>query len=201
MTADLLAHIATHLALCATALALAIVIALPAAALATSTVARSFTLGMFGALRVVPSIAVLALALPYLGLGFRPAVLALVLLAIPPIAINADAGLRGVAGPVIDAARGMGMTAAQVRARIAWPLAVPLVLAGIRTATVEVIASATLAAFIGAGGLGEYIIDGLATNNTSELIIGAATVAALALVADLALAALVRRADDLVGNG
>jgi osmoprotectant transport system permease protein len=95
----------------------------------------------------------------------------------------------------------MGMTAAQVRARIAWPLAVPLVLAGIRTATVEVIASATLAAFIGAGGLGEYIIDGLATNNTSELIIGAATVAALALVADLALAALVRRADDLVGNG
>jgi osmoprotectant transport system permease protein len=201
LTADLLAHIATHLALCATALALAIVIALPAAALATSTVARSFTLGMFGALRVVPSIAVLALALPYLGLGFRPAVLALVLLAIPPIAINADAGLRGVAGPVIDAARGMGMTAAQVRARIAWPLAVPLVLAGIRTATVEVIASATLAAFIGAGGLGEYIIDGLATNNTSELIIGAATVAALALVADLALAALVRRADDLVGNG
>ena len=103
--------------------------------------------------------------------------LALVLLAIPPIAINTDVGLRGVQPAFIEAARGMGLTPTQVRRRIAWPLAFPVVLSGIRTAAVEVIASATRAAFIGGGGLGDYIIDGLSTYDGGEVLGGAAAVA------------------------
>jgi osmoprotectant transport system permease protein len=191
---DLLAHLETHVALCASALALAVTLGVPLAALwSERPAARTLALGTAGALRVVPSIAVLTLALPYLGLGFRPALLALVVLAIPPIALNTDAGLRAVPAPILEAARGLGMTPRQVRRRVAWPLALPLVLAGVRTAAVEVIASATLAAFIGGGGLGEEIVDGIATNDTGELLAAAGTVALLALAVDLALAALVRR--------
>jgi osmoprotectant transport system permease protein len=187
--------LATHVALSVSALLVAIAIGVPlAAALVRRPVPRRFAFGAIGVLRVVPSLAVLTLALPYLGLGFRPALLALVVLAIPPIAINTDIGLRAVAPTMIEAARGMGMTAAQIRRRIEWPLAFPIVLSGIRTAAVEVVASATLASFIGGGGLGDYIIDGLATNDTAEILGGAGAVAALALVVDTGLGRLARRA-------
>jgi osmoprotectant transport system permease protein len=88
----------------------------------------------------------------------------------------------------------MGMTAAQIRRRIEWPLAFPVVLSGIRTAAVEVVASATLASFIGGGGLGDYIIDGLSTNDGGEILGGATAVAALALIVDAALGSVARRA-------
>jgi osmoprotectant transport system permease protein len=190
--------LATHIALSGAALLVAIAIGIPvAAALVHRPLPRQFAFGIIGMLRVVPSLAVLTLALPYLGLGFRPALLALVVLAIPPIAINADIGLRAVPPTLTEAARGMGMTAAQIRRRIEWPLAFPIVLSGIRTAAVEVVASATLASFIGGGGLGDYIIDGLATNDTAEILGGAGAVAALALVVDTVLGRLARRAAGL----
>ena len=151
------------------------------------------TIGAVNVLRVIPSLAVLVLALPLLGVGFRPALLALALLAIPPIVINTDLGLRSVPAPLLEAARGLGMTAKQISRRVRWPLAAPVVLAGVRTAAVEVIASATLAAFIGGGGLGEYIIDGLANQDYAELLTGAVSVAALAILTELALGALTRR--------
>ncbi len=195
MSADILGHLATHIALSVSALLVAIAIGVPlAAALVHRPLPRRFAFAAIGVLRVVPSLAVLTLALPYLGLGFRPALLALVVLAIPPIAINTDIGLRAVAPTLIEAARGMGMTAAQIRRRIEWPVAFPIVLSGIRTAAVEVVASATLASFIGGGGLGDYIIDGLATNDTAEILGGAGAVAALALVVDAVLGRLARRA-------
>jgi osmoprotectant transport system permease protein len=125
--------------------------------------------------------------LPILGIGFAPALAALVLLAIPPIAINTDIGMRTVGAAVQDAARGLGMSEQQIRRRIDWPLALPVVIAGVRTATVEVIASATLAAFIGGGGLGEFIVNGLAANDLTELLEGALGVAALAVAAEAAL--------------
>lgn len=156
-------------------------------------IARVIALGSAGALRVVPSLAVLTLTLPYLGLGFRPALLALVVLALPPIVVNTDAGLRSVAAPTLEAARGLGMTAMQIRTRVQWPLALPIIATGLRTATVEVISSATLASFIGGGGLGDYIVNGLATNDIGMLLLGALSVAALALLADAALGAVVRR--------
>jgi osmoprotectant transport system permease protein len=188
MNADFIAHLTTHVFLAGSALLIAIAIGVPLAALLVRRpVARAATLGTIGVLRVIPSLAVLTLALPYLGLGFRPALLALVVLAIPPIAINTDIGLRGVAVPLVDAARGMGMTARQIRRRVEWPLAFPVVLSGVRIAAVEVIASATLASFIGGGGLGDYIVDGLSTDDTGELLLGAGSVAALALAVDFVL--------------
>ena len=150
-------------------------------------------MGAAGAFRVVPSLAILALAIPLLGLGFAPALLALVVLALPPIVINTDVGLRAVPAETLEAARGTGMTARQVGRRVRWPLALPVVAVGVRTASVEVIASATLAAFIGGGGLGDYIVGGLQSGNFGELVLGAATVALLALLVDAILGAAQRR--------
>lgn len=188
------AHLGTHVGLSLSALAVAVAIGVPVAGFAAGRpVARALTLFGAGALRVVPSIAVLTLTLPYLGLGFRPALLALVLLGLPPILINTELGLRSASPAALDAARGMGMTARQIRRRVEWPLAVPLVFAGFRTASVELIASATLAAFIGGGGLGDFIVDGLATDDLGELLLGACSVALLALAVDAALGRIGRR--------
>lgn len=195
MNADIFAHAGAHIILAGSALIVAIAIGIPlAATLVARPLPRQLAFSVIGVLRVVPSLAVLTLALPYLGLGFRPALLALVVLAIPPIAINTDIGLRSVPPALTEAARGMGMTPTQIRRRIEWPLAFPVVLSGIRTAAVEVVASATLASFIGGGGLGDYIIDGLSTSDTGEVLGGAAAVAGLALIVDAALGAVARRA-------
>jgi osmoprotectant transport system permease protein len=136
------------------------------------------------ALRSIPSLAVLALMLPVLGLGSKPALVALTLLAIPPILINTDVGYRSVDRAAVEAAVGMGMLPGQVLRRVETPLAAPVILAGVRTAAVEVIASATLAAFIGGGGLGDLIIAGLQNDDVGELLAGALCVALLALVAE-----------------
>jgi osmoprotectant transport system permease protein len=192
--ADLLLHVRDHIALALSALAIALLLAVPAGALvARSPRWREPLLGAFNVARVVPSLAVLAVMLPLIGIGFWPALVALALLALPPIAINTELGLRGVPAPLNEAARGLGMSERQIRRRISWPLALPVVFSGIKTATVEVIASATLAAFIGGGGLGEYIVNGLASGDTGELLEGALAVGALALAADAALSLVERR--------
>jgi osmoprotectant transport system permease protein len=189
-----MAHLGTHVVLAGSAVALAIVLGVPlAAATADRTVLRSALMAAAGAFRVVPSLAILALAIPLLGLGFAPALLALVVLALPPIVINTDVGLRAVPAETLEAARGTGMTARQVGRQVRWPLALPVVAVGVRTASVEVIASATLAAFIGGGGLGDYIVGGLQSGNFGELVLGAATVALLALLVDTILGAAQRR--------
>lgn len=177
-----------------TALTLACALGIPlAASTAGRPIARALTLGGVGILRVVPSIAVLTLTLPYLGLGFGPALLALVILALPPIVANTALGLRSIPPDIADAAVGMGMSAREIRNRVAWPLALPLVSTGIRTAAVEVVASATLASFIGGGGLGDLIVEGMATADTGELFLGALGVTGLALLVDAAAAAVARR--------
>ena len=191
---DLALHVRDHLSLAGAALALALAVGLPAGALAAFTPRWGTTvLGALNVARVVPSLAVLALMLPLVGIGFVPALIALTLLAIPPVAINTSLGLRGVPAATLEAARGIGMSETQVRRRVTWPLALPVVFAGIRTASVEVIASATLAAFIGGGGLGEYIVNGLASADTSELLEGAVSVGVLALAAEALLGTVERR--------
>jgi len=191
---DLALHVRDHLVLAGAALAFALLAGLPAGVWAArSDRFRQLALGTINVGRVIPSLAVLALMLPLLGIGFWPALVALTLLAVPPIAINTDIGLRGVPAAMVEAARGLGMTQGQVRARVEWPLALPVVFAGVRTATVEVIASATLAAFIGGGGLGEYILNGLAEADTQQLLEGAISVSILALGAEALLGALERR--------
>lgn len=195
MIGTFFAHLGTHVALSLAALAIAASAGVPLAAFAAGKpLARVLTLGSAGVLRVVPSVAVLTLTFPYLGLGLRPALLALVVLALPPIVVNTELGLRSVPAALREAAAGMGMTPRQIRRRVDWPLAVPLVAAGFRTAAVEVVASATLASFIGGGGLGDLIVDGLATDDTGELLLGAGSVAVLALLADAAFAAVARTA-------
>jgi len=131
--------------------------------------------------------------LPILGVGFIPALVALSLLAIAPVTINTDLGFRSVAPAVIDAACGMGMTSRQQLLRVEWPLAFPVIYAGVRTAATEVIASAVLAAFIGAGGLGEYITTGLQANEPNVLWTGVIAVAVLAFTAELLFALAGRR--------
>jgi osmoprotectant transport system permease protein len=147
---------------------------------------RTPVLGAASFGRTLPSIALLTLLIPVMGVGAPPAIVALVLLALPPIVINVDLGLRGTPAAALDAATGLGMDARQRFARVRVPHALPIALAGLRTASVEVIGSATLATFIGAGGLGDDIVRGLQTGDGTLLAAAAAVVAAMALIAELA---------------
>ena|ERR1700729_3534225 len=187
---DFLAHVAQHLVLALSSLALALSAGLPLGIVAAeSAPLRGWVLAMAGIGRTIPSLAVLMLLLPWLGVGAAPAIVALALLAIPPIVISVDLGIRGVPLAALDAAAGMGMTPLQRFARVVMPLALPVSFTGLRTAATETIASATLATFIGAGGLGDEIVRGLQTNDAPVLFAAAVVVAALALGADLALGA------------
>jgi len=135
--------------------------------------------------RAVPSLAILALVFPLLGFGFAPSLVALVLLAIPPILINASTGIRQVSPQVIDAARGMGLSGGQILRSIQLPIATPVIFAGIRTSAVQVVASATLATFIGGGGLGELIILGFQRSDLAVQIGGSLAVAVLAIITEV----------------
>ena len=179
---DLFTHVVAHLVLSGVALAAALAVGIPFGVLVARVPAfHGLSLGALFVARTIPSLAVLAIALPIVGIGFAPSVIALALLAVPPIALNTDLGLRSVPGAVRDAARGLGMAEPQIRRSVDWPLALPIVFSGVRIAAVEVVASATLAAFIGGGGLGEYIVNGLAENDTGQLLEGAIAVGVLAL--------------------
>lgn len=188
--ADLFTHAVQHLALAFAALGLAAAAGLPLGIVAAENAwLRGVVLALAGIGRTLPSLAVLMLLLPALGVGTTPAIVALALLAIPPLVISVDLGIRGVSRSALDAATGMGMTPLQRFARVVVPLAFPVSFVGLRTATTETIASATLATFIGAGGLGDDIVRGLQTGDPSLLFAAAALVAVLALGADLALGA------------
>lgn len=191
MAVQLWDHALRHVLLCAYALGAAGTIGVPlGVAAATLRPARGPVLALAGIGRTLPSLAVLTLLLPWLGVGTAPAVVALALLAIPPLVINVDLGIRGVPAAALDAATGLGMTRYERLVRVVIPLALPVALAGLRTATVEIVASATLATFIGAGGLGDDIVRALQTDNTPLLFAAAACVAALAFLAEFALARL-----------
>jgi osmoprotectant transport system permease protein len=159
---------------------------------ARSRFASIALINSFNALRVIPSLAILFLAIPYFGLSFQSAVIALTILAMPPILISTDVAFRSIDPMIREAAYGMGMSNRQVLQQVEGPLALPVILTGIKTAMVEVIASATLAAFIGAGGLGIFIVRGFALYDNAILLVGAIPVALLALLADLSLSALQR---------
>lgn len=142
--------------------------------------------------RTIPSLAILSMLLPILGIGFRPAVVALTLIAIPPILINTYVGVTEVDPGAVEAARGMGMGTWQLLRKIELPLVIPLVFAGLRTSAVQVVASATLATFIGGGGMGDFIQAGIAMNDIPQLLVGAIPVAVGAMSVDWMLGALER---------
>lgn len=142
--------------------------------------------------RAIPSFAVLVLGVQLFGIGAPPAYLALVALAIPPIVTNTYTGVRQVDPDVTEAARGMGMTGTRILSRVELPVATPLVMAGIRTAGVQVVGTATLAAVVAWGGLGRYIVDGLGQKDTVKVFAGALLVAGLSIVTELLLGGLQR---------
>lgn len=140
---------------------------------------------VFGILRIIPSLAILLLMLPVLGTGAVPAAIALILLAVPPILENTIAGLLEVPPFLLETAGAMGMTGTQIWVKVRFPLALPLILTGMKTAAVEITASATLAARIGAGGLGDLIFTGIGLFRTDLLLIGGISVALLSLSAGI----------------
>ena len=142
--------------------------------------------------RALPSFGVLVIAFQVFGLGSLPILVALVALAIPPMITNSYVGLREVDPDVKEAARGMGYREMRQLVRVELPLAVPLVMAGIRTSAVQVVATATLAALIAGGGFGRYVIDGFAQQDYTKLFAGAVLVAVLAMGTELSLSALER---------
>lgn len=135
----------------------------------------------FSVLRVIPSLAILVFLIPVMGTGAKVAVIALTILAVPPILLNTIVGFREVPGFMLESADGIGMSGRQSLWKVQVPLALPMILAGIRTAMIEVIASATLAAKIGGGGLGEIIFTGLGLNRADLLLIGGTLVALMSL--------------------
>lgn len=142
------------------------------------------TLNILNLLQAVPGIAVIALALPILGLGMKPAIVALLFQSLLPIVRNTIAGLLGVSSDVKEAASGMGMSQRRILLEVELPLAVPIILSGIRTATVYVVSIGTLASLIGAGGLGNLIMGGLALFRPEYLLVGAGLGALMAIFLD-----------------
>jgi osmoprotectant transport system permease protein len=184
-----------HVSLSAAALAIGTVIALVVAMLVSRSPLGAFiaiNVGNVG--RAVPSLAILALVfpLPGFGFGFNTALVALTALAIPPILINASTALRQVSPQVIDAARGMGFSNSQILGRIKLPIAAPVIFAGIRTSAVQVVASATLATFVGGGGLGDLIVEGYSRGDNYIMLAGAFSVAVLAIITELGFGGLER---------
>ena len=183
--------VAQHLLLVGVPLAIGLGLGLPLGFLsARSRWASIVLINSFNGLRVIPSLAILFVAIPYFGLSFTSAAIALTLLVMPPILISTDVAFRSIDPAIQEAAKGMGMTSVQILRQVEIPLALPVIIAGIKTATVEAIASATLAAFIGAGGLGSFIVLGFSLYDKAILLVGAIPVAVLALVAEVSLNAL-----------
>jgi len=149
---------------------------------------RGPVLGVISTIQTVPSLALLGLLLPLVGIGAVPAIIALFLYALLPIVRNTFTGLTEVPDPVVEAAKGIGMTTRQCLMQVQLPLALPTIYAGIRTAAVINVGIATLCALIGAGGLGEFIFRGISLNNSEMVIAGALPAALLALLFDKLLA-------------
>jgi osmoprotectant transport system permease protein len=171
-----------HLLMSAISLGIAILIGVPLAiAVTRNEIAAALAINSVNAFRTLPSLAILAAALPILGIGLMPSVVALIVLGLPPILLNTYVGLREVEPEIVDAATGMGMTTGQTMRRVQIPLAAPAIFAGIRAAAIQVISGATLASFIGGGGLGDLVTAGIALMDMQRLLAGAIPIAILAL--------------------
>ncbi len=181
------------LEICLFSIAIAIVIGVVLGVIVSRNAVLAFiAVNLSGLMRAIPVIAFLIAAVPLLGVGFKPAAVALIVLGIPPILLNTYTGIRGIDPATIESAKGMGMTTWQIITRIQTPLVLPIIAAGIRTSAVQIVATAPLAALIGAGGYGDYIIDGVYTLNNTEILAGAIPVAALALMVEVGMSWLER---------
>ena len=180
-----------HLAYTVAAVAIAAAIAIPVGIFIGHTNRGSFlVIGLSNAARAIPTIGLLVLVVLLLGTGVGPIIGVLAVLALPPILTATAAGIHNADHEAVHAARALGMSEWQIVAKVEWPLALPLVISGLRSATLQVVATATVAAYSGGGGLGRLLITGNATRNYSEMFAGALLVAVLAIVLDLLLGVL-----------
>ncbi len=193
----ILGQLGAHLGYTLIAMAVALVIALPLGLWIGHTGKATWLITVANAVRALPTVGVLVLLVVIIAPHFYgrtnsgyliPTEIVLVLLAVPPILSNTFAGVQNVSPAVRDAAFGMGMTGPQVLARVELPNALPLIFSGVRSAALQVIATATIASYVTLGGLGRFIYDGLAQKDYPQMISGGLLVAALALVTDLLLA-------------
>ncbi len=195
--AEVLQRTVEHLQISFVSLVIALLIALPLALwLAHAGRGAFLAINATNVGRALPSLALIALgvALPWGGLSQRTVIFALVLLGVPPILTNTYVGVREVEPDVVEAARGMGMRGGQILRGVELPLAAPVIMAGVRTASVQIVATATLGALVASGGYGKFIVDGLATGDTASTVTGALLVAVLAIALDVGFGALQRAA-------
>jgi osmoprotectant transport system permease protein len=191
-----------HVLIASISLAIALLLALPAGLAIGHTgrgAAVAASVANLG--RSLPSLAVIAIAIPVtvlidpvLGGTVLPTLVAMVVLAVPPILVNACTGIAEVDRDLVEAGRGMGMREREILARIELPVALPVVLGGIRSAAVQIVATATLGAIFGGGGLGRFLVDGIAQNDDGQVFGGVLLVAALAIATEVAVALLQRLA-------
>jgi osmoprotectant transport system permease protein len=181
----LAARILEHLEYTAIAVGASALIAVPVGLVIGHTGRGTLlVVGAVNGLRALPTLGVLLLGVLLFGLGLGPPLVALMLLGVPSLLAGAYAGVANVEPTVVDAARAMGMTEAQVLLRVEIPNALPLILGGLRNATLQVVATATVAAYASLGGLGRYLIDGIKERQFQLALVGALMVAALALILD-----------------
>ena len=180
-----------HLGYTVAAVGIAAAIAIPVGIFIGHTNRGSFlVIGLSNAARAIPTLGLLVLVVLLLGTGIGPIIGVLALLALPPILTATAAGIHGADHEAVHAARALGMSETQIVAKVEWPLALPLVISGLRSASLQVVATATVAAYSGGGGLGRLLITGNATRNYSEMFAGALIVALLAIVLDVLLGGL-----------
>lgn len=174
-----------HLTLVLVSVGLAIIVAVPLGILAERNErTKAIIMGLGNVAQTIPTLAIIALVFPLLGLGFLPALVGLFTYALLPILTNTVAGLENVDESTVEAARGMGMTQNQITRKIKLPLAIPVIFAGIRTSAVLNVGTAYLAFFIGGGGLGVWVITGISLLDTPQLLAGAIPGALLAISLD-----------------
>ncbi|MBC8093592.1 MAG: ABC transporter permease [Pseudonocardia sp.] len=182
-----------HLQYSVVPLLIALLIAVPIGAAVGHTGRGGFAVvGIANGMRSLPELGVLCLLVIFTGVGLLPVTIALVILAIPPLLAGTYAGVSNVDRAVVDAARGVGMTEREILTKVELPNALPLIIGGLRTATLQVIATAAIAAFVGVDGLGRILFSGLAVRDYTRMAAGALLIAALALLIDAALAGLQR---------
>jgi osmoprotectant transport system permease protein len=194
------ARLAEHVEMSVAVMVIAIAIALPVGLYIGHTQrGAAVAVGLANIGRAVPTFAMMGILLPFTqaidpvnGFGLYPTLLAMIILAIPPILVNAYAGVREVDPDLVEAARGMGFRSSQVLRDVEIPIALPVILGGIRSASVQVIATTTLGAILGIGGLGRFIVDGIAQNDDGKLFGGVVLVAALAMLSEALLGGLQR---------
>lgn len=187
------ARVLEHLGYSILALVLAFLLAFPLGLLIGHTDRGSFlAINVGNAGRALPTLGILMLVLSLVGTGLVPVIVALVVLAVPPLLTTTYAGINSVSRDAVDAARGMGMKEWQIAWQVELPIALPIVFGGIRNATLQVVSTATIAAYVGLGGLGRYLFDGLALRDYPRVLAGAVVLAVLAVTLDLLLGALQR---------